>query len=237
MPLATDFGGFGAIGVPLFINPGTGYLPQFQGVSFANIGPYQKPISSEFTSVGAGARTITDQIDRMIITVPSNTTNFGSFMKPIPGTPYTIDLIGCFSTLGTAADGPAMGITLADSGAGPLMCTLTVYANATSTAVCAVDVLIQHRTSPTANSANVLFQNWLFSPNYFALRITDDGTNRKSFVSSNGKDYMQAASEATNTFVTPTQYGIGAYNANSGVTAKFSIYHFKLTNAILGDAP
>jgi myo-inositol-hexaphosphate 3-phosphohydrolase len=71
------------------------------------------------------------------------------------------------------------------------------------------------------------------------LRLTDDGTTRTAYISNNGKDYALVFAEATNTFLTPTQYGLGTFNNSLGgaLTAKGSVYHLKITPGILGDAP
>lgn len=238
MPLATDFGGFGAIGVPLFNNPGTGNTQQWPGITHQFVGPYAKPISSDFDLSTFTSRTIVDAVDRMVITTPNNLTSVAPMLKPIVGTPYTIDLIGAIHNITSSNDGFMLGICLTDSGAGPLMTTNCIYPiNATTGGIGGQSSLAQHRTSPSVNSANVRFTSAPFDCGFVCLRFTDDGTTRSFYMSSTGKDWALLASEATNTFVTPTKYGICTYNSNTSFPSIASVYHFKLTSGLLGNAP
>jgi hypothetical protein len=78
----------------------------------------------------------------------------------------------------------------------------------------------------------------LFACDYqslYFLRVTDDGTTRKFYVSMNGLDFYLWYGEASNTDVTPTKAGLMIYN-NSGIgssTAIYSFYNYVVTDSIL----
>jgi hypothetical protein len=66
--------------------------------------------------------------------------------------------------------------------------------------------------------------------------LTDDGTNRQYQLSTNGRDYHTILTQATNTFLTPTRWGISTFNnATSAVTTKGTVYHLQMSPGVLGD--
>jgi hypothetical protein len=92
--------------------------------------------------------------------------------------------------------------------------------------------------SSTSASAVVISSALAIDPSDFYVRITDSGTTRTYLLSANGLDFFPFYSQATNTFLTPTQFGMCVYNdAVSSLTATASILNWVVTNSVLGNAP
>lgn len=191
---------------------------------------YTVPLASAFTLTGSGI-TATDKIDRLQLLVNTFNTTFRGMMRSVPTTPYTID-IGLELT-GVVDSGTSMfaGLALSNGTAyRTLSIALTggvggprVFAWTTNAAVATVPY-----------SANYAAPLW---PKAF-LRITDDGTTRKFYISQNGKDFSQVLSEANTTGLTATQCGIVVYNdsVSNGRETKASVFHYLVSSGVSGDA-
>jgi hypothetical protein len=227
MPFAADAGGFPQIGRMVTVNPGTGVSNSDPGISTSKI-DLVRPWSSDFPTV-VGTITVADKIDRMALSVTS-TSGIRQLLRPIPGAPYTIDFAGTITGAPAATNAMHIGIALSDGTK-----VVGVYAGTDS------NVMRFNRaswTNATTFSANVKSYAIQLAANLYYIRVTDDGATRTLYLSQNGKDFCLMYSEATNTFATPTLCGIIAYNnSTDSVIARASVYHFQVTNGILGDAP
>jgi hypothetical protein len=240
MPTATDFGGFGAIGVPLFINPGSGNSQQFPGISWMNRGPYNKPIASSL--LAAGSPTLTDKLDRLQMSIPSAASGQGMVgaVTPIPSTPYTLDVLSSVAGTPISADAIGSGLMLYDGTKYISLWSQLVGGVAAGSNVRNTKTNWTNRT--TASGSTVNLAGWTGPLNW--VRLTDDGTNRVFYWSLNGKDFTEIMTEATNTFLTPTNWGLMGYcvgntaaGTGGGFPAKAAFYHMQATAGILGDAP
>lgn len=190
------------------------------------------PLASAFTTFGTGI-VVTDKSDRMQIQIPSGTVLRGQTLNSI-STPYTID-IGCGWAGNPAnADATYFGIAVSNGTA-----YRTFYAGSVGFGTNNVvnRFSIDSWTNSTTFSATVRTAGILLNPYAYFLRITDSGTNRKFYISSNGKDFVEVYSEATNTFVTPTKFAMAGYNNSANtVTAKANVQHWLVSSSVLGDA-
>lgn len=227
---------------------GTGYFHATSGVlDSAAITPQQVardigsfnsaglivPTASQFTA-SSGVISATDLVGRMQINGILTTSTQAALVynTALPSTPYTIDLAISSSLWGGTSGGAACGI-------GILLSDGTKYLG---------HQIIQSATLGQGNELFIFSLTTLggtatskYNPaisliNF--LRITDDGTTRKYWVSSNGLDFIMVFSESTNTFLTPTSTGIIIrYNGTSASSFKAALYGWLISNSILGDAP
>jgi hypothetical protein len=184
------------------------------------------PLSSNFTWSNQGAATVADKSGRMVVNVPtSGGGNLRALLAntALPSTPYTID--AAFSVQGDfSTDIFHAAILLKGSGAALIAAGIECRSNL-------VDFGIWNWTSVTGFGAFVI-EHWSHEALYF-VRITDDGTNRKYYVSANGLDYALMRSEATNTTITPTTTGLGFYNGSNPQDLPVTVYNWAVTGSIL----
>lgn len=202
------------------------------GSGGGNFSPYPAsltpPVSTNFTWSNQGSTTVTDKSNRMVASVPVSVGNLPAqlYNTALPSTPYTID--AAFSMGGlVSADHVVAGILLKNTGGAPLVQFGPDLKSATPGAA------VMRWNSVT--SFNVFTIDTLASvnPGLIFVRITDDGTTRKYYLSNNGLDFALVYSEATNSWVTPNQTGIGYYNGTSPDVLVASSYHFLVSNSIL----
>lgn len=230
MPLATDMGATPEVGGIARYNPATGCFPTLQGLSAINLGPLSKPEAGVFTSLLSSV-TVSDRIDRMVVSIPTSATALGGAVLPLIATPYTIDLACLLCAVPATNSTAGLGLLLYDgTKLWSFWCGMSSqFRNA----------LIIKWTNTTTQSTTAINAGTPVTMGLHFLRVTDDGASRSGFVSNNGKDYAQVFSEATNAFLTPTQFGISTFNNSLGgaLAAKGSVYHLKISPGILGDSP
>jgi hypothetical protein len=192
------------------------------------------PTTTDFaTGFGTGA-TFTNKSDRLQLVATSASGAIKGALRSIPSAPYTLDV--CFTLMGNPADADACfaGITLSD-GTKHRAWFGGSFGTAADTVI--PRIWVDSWTNATTHSAGVKVQAYIGTTVEFWLRITDSGTLRTFFYSLNGKDYVQMYQEASNTFVTPTLWGLIAYNnSTDSVSAKVAFHHWKETSSVLGDA-
>jgi hypothetical protein len=230
--------GFASPGVLNPIDPQTGYSRNYPGSTI--LLPFLvKPNISDFTWLNQSTTTVVDNVDRITVTAPdSNATQCHVMVQPLVTTPYTITLIGQMLGAGTSTSGLMFGLAIASSGNAirnlmamqPLSGLAPKMRVDSWTSATAFSAIVQDTTGVPTNAG------------FIAFRITDDGTTRTWRASQNGKTWATVRSENTNTGVTPTQAGMLFYNNNGGsasaiASAKFDVFHWQITGAILGDAP
>ena len=232
MSLATDCAGFEGLGGLARYNPANGLFPTLQGLSALNLGPFRVPNSGDFSNIATPNLVMADCVDRLVLTVGSSV-NLSYAMQPIPAPPYTIDFAGtCSGIMAVSSGFCQVGIGLSD---GTKFWTLQAGSFNSIPRV-----LLEKWTNNTAVSVTPLSVGTLLDTQFHFLRITDDGTTLSAYISCNGKDYMLGFSEASNTFLTPTQWGVVTKNVTVAVTTdllRAHVYNLAITNSILGDAP
>lgn len=174
-----------------------------------------------------------------ILHLDEGSTDRHSFlMRPLlKSPPYTITTIFSWRGEGTSYSGSLFGLCIGASGAN--LRYQQFYVNA-DPAIGAVNMINIYSSSPTVGGSKRAYMTPTFTNfNYIGMRITDDGTTRKWWVSNNGKSWAPTYSEATNTDVTPTEVGFASYysNANTSVSGngRASVYHLSVVSSILGD--
>jgi hypothetical protein len=200
------------------------------GYCFNRAGPLTVPLASAFTTfngTSTGTITLTDKSNRLQIAAlgDGGAGLLGCYQSSI-ATPYTVDM-GFAIAGNSAAATCASGLFLSDGTA-----LRVIMGGASSTSLVNIG-----SWSNISSFAGYIFQkNTTVNPGNYWIRITDDGTTRKFWISANGLDYVQVYSEATNTYVTPTRFGMFVLdNSGSGWTDKISVYHYLVTNSVLGD--
>lgn len=192
------------------------------------------PLTTDFgTSFGTGA-TFTDKSDRLQCLLTSATTSLRGILRTIPSAPYTLDV--CMTVMGNPADADACfgGITVSDGTKHRVWYGGHIGISADNVVP---RIQVASWNSPTSFSANVKNQAYNGASVELWFRITDSGTLRTFLYSLNGKDYVQMYQEASNTFVTPTVWGlIGYNNSTDSVQAKVIFHHWKESTSVLGDA-
>jgi|GEM_PF-3316490 len=216
----------------IYVWSGTAFPASGSGMYVGSVaGPV--PLSAGFTAFGAGL-TITDKVGRLQMAVTSGATLRGITQASMAA-PYTID--ARINAMGTPATGDSLwsGIALSNGTAFRAFYAGTFGAAAGSATL---RVAVDSWTSSTAFSAATRLTTAQFNPADFYLRITDSGTIRSFYLSNNGRDFVLIYSEASNTWVTPTAFGLVCYNsANNAVAAKVSVASWKVSPSVLGDAP
>lgn len=159
-------------------------------------------------------------------------------MRPLIHTPpYTITTIFSMRGEGTSYSGYLFGLAIGNSGAN--LRHQQFYVNA-DPAIGAVNMLNMYSATNNGAGAKRAYITPTFTNfNFIGMRITDDGINRKWWVSGNGKSWGQTYTEATNTDVTPNEVGFASYCSNANTSASGNgrafIYHLDVTQNILGD--
>lgn len=190
---------------------------------------------------GTSAFTVTNKVGRLAMTATNTAGGIGGgiLVRNAPAPPYTIDLYGKYVWDPSAnSAGGSLGIGLYNGvkyrimqhvseqfGAGATLFNFNAYqvddllTNGTDT--------ILARDSITTNLSLGVF-----------LRVTDDGINKRFWVSTNGLDYVNVYSESVSVFGVVTKVGvnIGASVENTQNAAVASVYNFTVTSGILGDA-
>lgn len=196
---------------------------------------FVQPSTANFTWFDQGTSTATNKSNRIAIDIPDGggTSDHlrGLYSNTaLPSPPYTVEV----GVVISGQNDPSVGALLAYAG---------VY-DTSSTKAAGATIKLQggtagiradHWNSPTSFGAVVGFSGQIVARGSLCFaRVTDDGTTRKYWWSNDGLDYNLITSEATNTFVTPTNGFFGFYNENGqSVDAIFSVFHFQVSNSIL----
>jgi hypothetical protein len=173
------------------------------------------PKTSTFSGgLGSGGCTITDKSDRLQFIIP-NTVMMHALSTPISAAPYTIEthVQLLVKDIGTSTDALVVGLFISN-GTQMRTCTLGYWPSQTGVTT---RMSIDSWTSPTTFGSQISFQTPVnYSVTNIWIRITDDGTSRRFYISSNGSDWQLHYTEATNTYVTPTVAGICTHNIGVG---------------------
>jgi hypothetical protein len=212
---------------------GAGANPSWQTVSA--IGVFYKtgltpPVTGNFSTFsGGGTFSATDKSDRLQLAHLGTGSNVlsGITKNLAYSPPYTIDI--CI-VLATGSSTFLSGIQLSD---GTKFRTLFVgYASSTVQ----LDIQQWATSSSVPSTVQSIASGWFPGLGVFFLRITDDNTNRKYYVSFDGKGFMQILSEVNTSGFTATKVGICIENISATWNGLSSAYHFLETNSVLGDA-
>lgn len=199
---------------PPYIADGGG---NFYGPVFAMI----KPTATTFAWRNQGTGSIVATNGSVYINTGAGTSGYNWRIRETaaPATPYilTVALRGLPSENGEAY----AGLVLVDSGTGKLE-SFTIGENATRVSIYTWTNVTTFGGTIKQNTA--LDGVWSLNGMYF-MRISDDGANRKFFLSPDGVNYIQFYSEATGTFLTPDNLAFGVNtNGNAAANVGMVVY-------------
>lgn len=197
------------------------------------------PLAASFTAINGTPLTATDKSDRLQLAVAgaSGTTLRGyKNNTALPSRPYTVDV--CFSIqemMAASSTSQFCGMFLTDA---TKYISFYVGMEDTSTTSGIYRLAIDKWTNSTTFSAATTRHVAWINPSAVYLRITDDATTRKYYISSNGKDYALALSETdSSSFISaPTSAGIALYCDDTAGSFKGAFYDYTVSGSVLGDA-
>lgn len=145
---------------------------------------------------------------------------FAYFAKSIPSTPYTID-IGFLQQVQTTSGGFAGGgFVLHNSGGTKLIGFISRYDPSNG------DVLdVRRNNSPTSFNSETFILIHQLCP-FTWLRITDDGTTRGYYYSSDAITWKQHSTESHTNWITPDQIGLGIWSASAALQISTTVIHY-----------
>lgn len=188
------------------------------------------PLAADFTWVNQGSSTSADKTGRMLLTVPRSAgLNMRGVVKSLPATPYTVTAALGAGLVGNSSESHLIALSLRDSGSGKIItwCLTADSANEY--------MRVLRFTNETSLSASPYVTNCSIVGGLVWLRITDDGTDRRYWISGTGKDWSEIFTDTHTTFMTADQVGIFILNNLTGTTLKTPVPHFVVSGSVLGD--
>ncbi len=209
--------------------PTEGYVARDTGLDWERMffHRFAPPVIGDFTWVNQGAATVEDIKGMTVLTTPSVASgeNLRCLVKSAPATPYeiTVALLAQSPIYTTGSTLPHYGICLRDSASGKLLIYGFGYNNYPSRFQYA------QMTNPTTLATGgivdvVAPQHW---PRW--LRVADDGTNRRVYVSGDGVKFNLAVdAELRTAFLTADEVGVFANSwKNTYVPRVISFLHWR----------
>lgn len=187
--------------------------------SYGPIFKFTPPVVANYSWVNQGSATVTQQGNTAVLIVPATSgVNLRCQVKSAPSTPYNITIAYSFSQgSGTFVN---MGACWRQSSDGKLI-TCMNDANLTKT--------VTKWSSPTLVSANYgSVTNIRSSIDLVWFRISDDGTNRKCFVSNDGLNFLQIHTIGRTDFMTADQVGF-YIDAENSISSQMTLYSWAET--------
>jgi len=181
---------------------------------FGRMWNFVPPIDSQFAWVNQQAATVTTTQDSIDLYSAGNMNGVNIRKKAAPATPYTITAFAAFNLQPTSFYSESIGLLWRNSTSGKFV---TFGVN------CGQNLFFgsSQWNSPTNSNADYSgFVGINDTPFQFLwgtgswIRITDDGTTRKGFLSNDGKNWMIFQSQTHTDFMTPDEVGfyVNAYN-------------------------
>jgi len=196
-------------GVQLYRDTGSALAP------WGPIFPFTAPVDGDYSWVNQGSATVSTTIGGIHLTAPASTVDSWRIReKTAPTPPYTIDIafLPSFGAPSSAAHWHYFGAIFRESSTGRLE-TLTVLINAAI-----IYNLVAYRwTSPTVFSSSIKTTGYLPGAVCW-LRIEDDNTDRKGYVSGDGQNWDEIYSTPRTTFLTADRVGFGINNDGDGTS-------------------
>lgn len=164
------------------------------------------PSAGDFTALNASTSTITSDDAGVVISAPAKGSGFNliGMYQPAPEPPYTVT--ASFLFMGLHKQYVGFGMHWGDYN-GPLAMFDCLAIDGET-----CELSQRKANSPTAFNAGYLLQRIANWPRW--MRITDDGTNRKCWLSPDGQTWMEIHSVARNDFFNPDYVGWQVYNEN-----------------------
>jgi len=186
------------------------------------------PTAASFSST-FGTMTLTDKSDRLQVIVPSGSALRGA-SRSLGSTPWTIDMAVMFNAAQPTGNACAAGIQINDG------TKLIGWYPGLFSGTSIRDEIDEWNNASSFNTSLLGEANLSIPTGLLFLRITNDGTNRRYYRSSNGKDFVLLFTHASGTFLTENSCGIAFYNDSTrSLDSKAAVLNFTVTNSVLGD--
>ncbi len=204
-----------------------------QGQPFFRSTGMTVPLAASFAGQMGSLTSTTDKSDRLQVIKASAATNMALLYIAVPTAPYTIDVCGSLTGVANSGDDSLIGIARSDGTK-----LQVVWGGMAAVAANNTPFVVQKWNTTTGTVVTSASSLAAINPQVFYLRIIDDATTCFYKYSNNGKDYIQAFSEARNTFLTATRVGVAFYYTRPAGfdDGKFAVYDFTVTASALGDA-
>lgn len=203
-------------GVQLYRPNGSNPIP------WGPIFPLTAPIDGDFSWVNQGGASVSTTNGGIYLNGPAGAgNNVRLRVKSAPPTPYNID--AAFLMNSYPIDNTCAGLLFRNSGAATVAMIRLVHVAADGGFV----VYVSKWTNSTTFSANYVGPLRWPTPSLIYFRITDDGANRISYISSNGQNWIQVHSVGRTDFLTADQVGFGVESFNATGPAAMHLLHWK----------
>lgn len=225
----------------LYLATDTGVIYEDTGSVWQPFGPMKRmkePDDSLYAWVNQSTGSVSTANGGIILSVPGGGASGPRIRKfAAPATPYTVTL--AFRPLFWFVDSFEAGFCARVSSGGNTGYTLRhgiKYSTSTPAAPVLISGDIQDATfanwttyTTTPTNGSVLSSIMFAGNGLIWLRYTDDGTNRKQFISPDGIKWFQLLSQGRTTDRTFDEVGFFCKNAHATLDAYFHLYHWEVT--------
>lgn len=189
--------------------------------------PLTVPITTGWSWVNQGTSTIATTKNSLILTggATGSGANVSGRFRTAPATPWTVTIHVIPTVLNKAFMGYGLAFRQASDGK---LHTNMIMGTGTSTEVSRL--MSSKWDSPTVLNAH--YQTLFFPGKCTWFRVTDDGSNRKSYISGDGQNWMETHSIGRTDYLTATEVGFLVSTENSATPnlgAIMNIDHLAIT--------
>lgn len=180
---------------------------------------FTPPSLDDFTWVNQGGATATQEGATIALTgPPAWGDNMRMLLKAAPTAPYTIEVAFTFSA--PQANYHHVGFIWRESGSGKLVTAgRTINDGPTNFASARFN-------DPTSYAGAYLAQPWTQAGIHW-IKVEDDGTNRKVYISSDGKTWILGSTQSRTDHLTADQVGFGISVNQASFPASMTLLHWK----------
>lgn len=151
---------------------------------------------------------------------PASTLNVRGIFQAVPATPYTVETAFIVNWIANASYKSGAGISFRASGSGNM--SLFMQGN--------LDTQVVQYLDPTTYNSLVR-SGTSFGPlaRVVWLRMSDDGSTRRFYQSSNGQRWVEiVSSQGSTAFITANQIGLAMYNEDGNFEAGAFFIHYRV---------
>jgi hypothetical protein len=188
---------------------------------FPGLGEASRPKLADFTWINQGAATADDTYGYITIEAPANSADsMRMLVRSVPATPWTLTM--GFTSLAVGVDAPKLGACYRESATQKVV-----------TVACRVaqQIGMARYTNATtyAGSNEVDFYIIYAAQNApLFLRLSDNGTNRVTSRSTDGRHWTVIGTISRTDFLTADQVGVFVNPASATYPAKIHLFHWKM---------
>lgn len=208
------------------------YLKRYSGSAFVPWGPlfpFTEPISGDFAWINQGSATVSAVNGGVYIESPETALyNWRIRKKAAPSTPYTI--VVAYSVqlnpfVASAAAYNIGGVGWRQSSDGKLVLWQPLIATSNSADVVNLAAVRKYTDATNYSSDYALARGGtaIVGPLIF-VKLSDDGTNRKIFVSSNGQNFIEVHTVGRTDFITANEV---CFAITGTSTLGMHVFHWK----------